>query len=100
MKLLTKELRRKLPPFYATNQQPDPMVWVKFFYPDVHWAWYGIEFDGQDIFYGFVDGDSPELGNFSLAELQQTRGKLGCRLERDMFFRPCRLSALRKRLGR
>lgn len=59
-----------------------------------------IEFDGQDIFYGFVDGDFPELGSFSLSELQNCRGKLGLSIERDRYFEPCRLSELRARIRR
>jgi hypothetical protein len=100
MQLLTKALLKQLPPLGATAEDPDPMVIGKFFYADFHWTWYAIEFDGKDIFFGFVDGDFPELGTFSLAELQACRGKLGLPLERDRFFKPCRLSVLRAKLGR
>lgn len=100
MKLLTQALRKSLPPLHATEHDPDPMVWVKFFYPDFSWTWYGIEFDGQDFFFGFVDGFEPELGSFSLSELCNNRGKLGMAIERDRWFTPCRLSALRATLGR
>ena len=94
MKLLTKELRKKLPPLGATANEQDPMVICKFFFPDSHWTWYAIEFDGEDIFFGYVVGDFPELGSFSLSELKCTRGKLGLPVERDLYFKPCRLSAL------
>jgi hypothetical protein len=100
MKLITKELRKKLPPLGATENDPDPMVHCKFFYPDFGWTWYGIEFDGKDIFFGFVDGDFPELGDFSLSELKSNRGILGFSIERDRWFKPCRLSELRAKLGR
>lgn len=100
MKLLTKELLQQLPPLYATEDADDPMVICKFFYPDFAWRWYAIEFDGRDICFGFVDGDFPELGYFSLVELQNTRGTLGLPLERDRHFKPCRLSELRAKLGR
>ena len=100
MLLITKELARRLPALGATAEDPDPMVQCKFFYPDFHWTWYGVEFDGEDIFYGFVDGDFQELGTFSLAELQATRGKWGLPVERDRHFQPCRLSELRARLTR
>jgi hypothetical protein len=100
MKLITKELARSLPPLYSSESDPDPMVQCKFFFPDFHWTWYGIEFDGEDIFFGFVDGDFPELGYFSLNELVANRGKWGMPVERDRSFVPCRLSELRKRLGR
>ena len=100
MKLLTKDLKRKLPPLYATEQEEDPLVICKFFYPDFHWTWYAIEFDGQQTFFGWVDGDYPELGYFSLSELKSNRGKLGLPIERDRWFKPCRLSQLRQQLGR
>ena len=94
MKLLTKALRAQLPALGTTDHEADPMVVCKFFYPDFHFSWYGIEFDGEDLFYGFVDGDFPELGYFRLSELEQNRGKLGMAIERDRFFKPCRLSVL------
>ncbi|MFN8495569.1 MAG: DUF2958 domain-containing protein [Caldilineaceae bacterium] len=100
MLLLTKALKRRLPPLYATENDPDPMVICKFFLPDFPWTWYATEFDGQDLFFGFVDGDYPELGYFRLSELTSVRGKFGLTLERDRYFRPCRLSALRAQLGR
>ena len=100
MKLLTNDLKRKLPPLYATEQEKDPLVICKFFYPDFSWAWYAIEFDGQETFFGWVDGDYPELGYFSLSELMSNRGKLGLPIERDRWFKPCRLSQLRQQLGR
>ena len=39
-------------------------------------------------------GDDGVVGYFSLAELMANRGKLGLEIERDLFFTPCRLSAL------
>lgn len=95
MKLLTKELRKQLPPLGATANEPDPLVVCKFFYPDFSWTWYAIEFDGKEMFYGLVDGYEKELGSFSLTELTSNRGKLGCPIERDRWFTPCRLSELR-----
>ena len=47
-----------------------------------------------------MDGDFPELGAFSLAELKANRGKLGLPVERDRYFQPCRLSELRTKLDR
>ena len=100
MKLLTRELLKKLPPLYATEHQKDPVVWVKFFYPSANWTWYGIEFDGEDLFFGLVDGFEVELGYFRLSELQSNRDKWGMPIERDLSFEPCRLSALRAAIGR
>ena len=55
-----------------------------------------IEYDGEDLCFGYVEGFENELGYFTLSELQANRGKLGCSIERDRYFTPCRLSALRK----
>ena len=100
MKLLTKALRKQLPPLYANADEPDPMVICKFFYPDFHWSWYPMEFDGEEIFFGYVDGDYPELGRFTLTELRQSCGMWGMSIERDRSFEPCRLSELRATLKR
>ena len=89
-----------LPPLYLTEMEPDPQVICKFFLPGFAWTWYAIEFDGEDMFYGFVDGDFPELGYFRLSELTDTGDKFGLEMERDLYFDPCPLSELRKKLGR
>lgn len=96
MKLLTKEILSKLPKLYACEEQADPMIWCKFFTPDSNWTWYAIEFDGTDTFYGLVDGSEKELGYFSLKELESVRGALGLPIERDLYFKPCRLSTVNK----
>jgi hypothetical protein len=92
MKILTKEILEKLPALYSQENVEDPMIVCKFFYPDFGWTWYAIEFDGKDTFYGYVVGDFPELGYFALSELLANRGKLGMPIERDLYFKPCRLS--------
>jgi hypothetical protein len=94
MQLLTKAIAKSLPKIGATSGQDDPMVLAKFFYPDFGWTWYAIEFDGEDEFFGLVDGFERELGYFSLSKLQTTRGRLGCSIERDLYWEPCRLSEL------
>lgn len=94
MKILTKEVLDQLPPLYSQEEVEDPMVIAKFFYPDFSWTWYAIEYDGKDTFYGYVVGDYPELGYFTLSELLTNRGKLGLPIERDLYFKPCRLSEI------
>jgi hypothetical protein len=76
------------------NNGLDAISYVKFFTPDAHWSWYATEFDGEDTFFGFVRGDYPELGTFSLSELEQLRGGLGLPVERDKFFQPTPLREL------
>ncbi len=64
MQLLTKEITAKLPFLYTQEDEEDPMVICKFFTIWSSWTWYGIEFDGQDTFFGFVVGHEAELGYF------------------------------------
>lgn len=96
MKLLTKELLKKLPLLYSQEDVEDPLVICKFFYPDFSWTWYAIEFDGKDTFFGYVVGFECELGYFTLSELQQTRGALGLPIERDLLFEPKPLSVVKR----
>ena len=97
MKLLTKALLKQLPKLYAQdNKGDDAIAYAKFFTPDAHWTWYATEFDGIDTFFGYVVGDFPELGYFSLSELEQIRGCLGLPVERDLYFRPTPLRELMK----
>ena len=89
MQLLTQEIRQMLPPLYSQEALGGRAVaQVKFFTPDGSWTWWATEFDGNDTFFGLVDGLEKELGYFSLAELQQVRGSLGLPVERDLHWRP------------
>jgi hypothetical protein len=89
MQLLTKEIRRKLPPLGSQDGRGDKAVaHVKFFTPDSSWTWYATEFDGQDTFFGLVEGQEKELGYFSLSELQNARGPMGLAIERDLHWTP------------
>lgn len=92
--LLPKSVRSELPMLGATEEERDPVVRVKFFYPDFSWTWYAIEFDGDDLFFGLVDGFDKELGYFRLSELLENHGKFGMEIERDLWFTRCRLSTL------
>ena len=88
MKLLTKEIREQLPALYSNEDVEDPKAIVKFFTPFSNWTWYATEFDGEDTFFGLVDGFDRELGYFSLSELESLGGKV----ERDAWFDPTPLS--------
>ena len=63
--------------------------------PMTKWTWYAMEFDGKDSFFGFVAGEYPELGYFSLSELENLEGLYGIGVERDRYFEPVRLSTIR-----
>lgn len=87
MKLLTAEIRQALPPLRSTEALGmDAPIIVKFFTPTSNWTWYATEFDGEDLFFGLVDGLERELGYFSLAELESVRGPYGVGIERDLYF--------------
>jgi hypothetical protein len=92
--LLTKALRDKLPPLYTNENVADPVAVVKFFHPFSNWTWYATEFDGDDTFFGLVNGHESELGYFSLSELASTKVR-GLPIERDLYFSPTPLSELR-----
>lgn len=95
MKLLTKEVLKRLPALGTTNAQDDPIAQVKFFTPDSNWTWFGIEYDPETRqFYGLVFGFEKELGYFNLDELEQIRGSLGLPIERDLYFTPKPVSQL------
>lgn len=91
MKLMTKEIEKKLPSL-GTHQSADdediPVV-AKFFTPDSSWTWYVTEGEreGDDWrFFGWVDGHYPEFGYFMLSDLESVRGSLGLGVERDRHF--------------
>ena len=96
MKNLYREyLKKHLPPLYSQERNPDPLVHAKFFTPWSYWTWYAIEFDGEDVLFGWVEGQDKELGYFSLSELEQVRGPCGLEIEQDLYFRPVPLSQIR-----
>lgn len=99
-KLLTKELRDKLPALYSTeNQGDDAIAIVKFFSPFNGWEWYVTEFDGDNMFFGLVKGFETELGYFTLEELESIGLWYGKTfvpaVERDRYFQPTRLGDVR-----
>jgi hypothetical protein len=96
MELLTPEIRSQLPPLYAQDGNPNAIAYVKFFTPDSNWTWYASEFDGEDIFFGLIQGFEEELGYFSFSELQSAKGPLGLPIERDLHFQPTPIVQLRR----
>lgn len=97
MKLLTDELIKIFPPLYATENIKDPLIQCKFFTPDSSWSWYVLEFDKtNEIFFGYVCGLERELGYFCLEELESVKGQLGLGVERDISFKPTKLSVIKK----
>ena len=75
-------------------------MYVKFFTPDSNWTWYATEFDGEDTFFGLVEGLCKEVGYFSLSELETVRGPMGLPIERDIHFKPKALEEIAPELFR
>jgi len=97
MKLMTKEILNKIPAPNNTDQTPleERICYVRFFHCLSNWTWFATEFDpATGIFFGWVDGDFPEWGTFSLEEMESIniRGLGSCLsmavIERDKFFTP------------
>ena len=88
MKLITKEIRSKIPKLYSNeDKKPEetPII-VKFFDPTGSWTWFATEFDGIDRFFGMVHGLERELGYFSLEELSEVTVRMGLGIERDLHY--------------
>ncbi len=99
MKLLTKELEKKLIRQAKKNEfisdPSEDYAHVKFFDPTGSWTWYASEYDPDTrIFYGLVDGHEKEFGYFSFDELLQLRLPMGLKIERDLYFESTLLSEL------
>ena len=97
MKLLTKELKKKLPSLYSQEEIKDPQVVCKFFTPSSSFTWLVIE--GEPDHGETEDGDwvfftkcfshmcpEGELGYVTLAQLQEIKGPMGLGVERDLYF--------------
>ena len=102
MKLLTKEIIKKLPALYSQEQVADPQAVVKFFTPSSSFTWFvleGGEQEGGDwLFFTKCfshlcpDG---ELGYTTLQQLKDIKGPFGLGVERDLYFTPKPVSQCR-----
>ncbi len=101
MELLTKEIREA---FKKTGSQDgkgaEAICVVKFFDPTGSWTWFATEFDGEDTFFGLVDGFELEWGTFSLSELRAVKGRLGLGIERDRYIGMPKLKDISRLKGR
>ena len=98
MKLLTEELRRKLPPLYSQDGKGGKAVaYLKYFTPDSGFTWWitegsairdenGREVDFQ--FFALVQGQFREFGYVNLSELESVNGPMGLPIERDLYWKP------------
>lgn len=97
MLLLTPELRHTLRTNAVLREmhvsrelpEPDPCPVVKFFNPMGAATWLATELDRDgDTLFGLADlgFGCPELGSFSLSEIEAVRLSFGMGIERDIVF--------------
>ena len=96
MELIPQEIKNKIPKLYETEKQNDPIVYVKLFLDA--WTWYITELSiDNNICFGYVISPfESELGYFSLNEIKSIKGTLGLSVERDLSFKPMKLSRIKK----
>jgi len=89
MKLLTEEIRRKLPGDGAQDGLAGAaIVHAHLFSPYSGWDWYILEHDGGDLLFCYTVGAHAEYGYVSLAELEQPRRAALPLVERDQHWAP------------
>jgi hypothetical protein len=94
MILITKAIEARTPALYATEDKDthSTMVTAKFFFPYGTGTWYMTEYDPDTrMAFGLCDIGNPELGYFSIGELEANR------IERDMHFTPTSLASVMER---
>ncbi len=69
------------------QRDQDHIPVVKFFNPLGEGVWLATELDEDgDIMFGLADLGHPELGSWSLGEMQSVRLPFGMEIERDLLF--------------
>ena len=96
--LITNERHQPLPPIGTVKdagmQFFDALALIKLFTPGDKWIWYAVEFDGEDLCFGLIIGNVPELGYFRLSSLQQDWAQRGTPVICDSRYRPVPLRDL------
>ena len=92
----SQEQLGKVPGLYQTEnvELEDKIIAMHFFMGGCDW--YVAEYDGEDIFFGFVNLNDPqnaEWGYFSLKELDEINIK-GIEVDNDLHWQPKRFSEI------
>lgn len=97
--IIPKILLQKIPNLYETENQSNPICYIKLFTPDANFTWYITEFCKEDnnTCFGYVEGLDSELGYFTLQELELIKGSLGLGVELDTSFKPTPLSNVKQK---
>jgi hypothetical protein len=96
VKLLTPDLARSIPKLGQTEGTPllDKVAMVRFFHPASNWAWYVLEYDGEDGCWGLIETRALKLNHFFVSDLSQPLGIYHLSAQRDKQFRPTRIRDL------
>jgi len=89
MKLITKDILKKLPMLYANEEKEikDIKVPLKLFNPTGIGTWYITEYDPKtEMAFGWCDLGYPELGYVDIKELKKIKFSFGLTVERDMYW--------------
>ena len=90
MKLITKEIRKKLLANHGHDGNAQPQL--KLLAPWGAATWLISEMDPEDenFLFGLCDlgMGSPEVGSVYLPELQEVEGPFGLKIERDLYWSP------------
>lgn len=94
--LIPKNLLNHIPKLYETEEQIDPIVYVKLFLDG--WTWFITEISiDKNICFGYVISPfGDELGYFSLEEIKTIKNSFGLEVEIDLSFKPTKLSIVKK----
>lgn len=96
--LLTKIDLENLPKLYETEEQEDPIVYVKLFHPLGAATWLLTEYNPETkIAFGYAYITDGELGYIPLNELEQLN-IAGLKVERDNYWTPKKLSEAKKEI--
>lgn len=96
--LINQELKNTFLQVGTQEDITDPLLIAKFFNPCGSQTWYTISYDElSNCCFGYVTGMfEDELGYFSIDELESIVIRpLGVRIERDVYFKPCKLSEIK-----
>lgn len=106
MKLLTKEIKKELKkhPLGSTENLGDKATAIiKYFSLSSKATWYVLEsekIDDDYLFFGYIvspiSSDFNELGYFRLSEFEQLNKKYKGEIERDLYFTPKTLDAIKQ----
>ena len=89
--LMPDDIAARIPPLDATEQEADPVAWVRYCLPGSGCEWFVTEFDpNEQLCFGLVTEDEePLLAYFTLKELEQIQGPV---IRRDADWQPRPLS--------